>query len=113
MNGYLAANVQEVAICTVGAFYHSKFEFSTHSALAIKAGVSESSLKSLRDGEDPGFEGDELLSYHIARQMLTAHGISDETYGLGLVRIPVIPITRSGSFRSSIAPNASLVIVSV
>jgi hypothetical protein len=29
------------------------------------------------------------------------------------VRIPVIPITRSGSFRSSIAPNASLVIVSV
>lgn len=82
----LPANVQEVAICTVGAFYHSKFEFATHSALAIKAGVSASSLTLLRDGEDPGFEGGELLSYRIARQMLTEHGISDETYGLGLER---------------------------
>jgi 4-carboxymuconolactone decarboxylase len=82
----LAANVQEVAICTVGAFYHSKFEFSTHKGLAIKAGVSESRLNLLRDGADPGFAGDELLAYQIAREMLSEHGISDATYKLGLER---------------------------
>jgi 4-carboxymuconolactone decarboxylase len=70
----------------VGAFHHSKFEFSTHKALAIQAGVSESCLDLLRDGEDPDFNGDEGLSYKIAREMLTEHGISDATYGLGLAR---------------------------
>ena len=82
----LASNVQEVAICTVGAFHHSKFEFSTHKALAIQAGVSEVCLDLLRDGEEPGFNGDEGLSYKIAREMLTEHGISDTTYSLGLGR---------------------------
>jgi 4-carboxymuconolactone decarboxylase len=82
----LPGNIQEVAICTVGAFYHSKFEFSTHKALALKVGVSESNLNMLRDGVEPRFEGDELLSYRIAHEMLTEHGISDVTYALGLSR---------------------------
>jgi 4-carboxymuconolactone decarboxylase len=80
----LPANVQEVAICTVGAFYRSKFEFSAHQALAIKAGVSEAGLRQIKNGELPTLSDNELLSYQIARQMLTEHGIQDETYRQGV-----------------------------
>lgn len=82
----LESNVQEVAICTVGAFYRSKFEFSAHQALAIKAGVSEVGLDQIKKGEPPEISGDELLSYQIARQMLTEHGIQDDTYSRAVKR---------------------------
>ncbi len=76
----LAPNVQEVAICTVGVFYQSKFEFAAHRELAIKAGVSPASLDQLKNKEDPDFKCDELLAWQLARQMLTEHGIREETY---------------------------------
>lgn len=82
----LPSNVQEVAICTVGAFYRSKFEFAAHQALAIKAGVNEACLHQVKNGASPAFTGDELLSYQIARQMLTEHGIQDETYQQGVTQ---------------------------
>ena len=74
----------EVAICTVGAFYRSKFEFSAHRALAIKAGVAEACLDQLVAGEEPAFAGDELISHTIASQMLHQHGILDATYDTGI-----------------------------
>lgn len=40
----LPENIKEVAICTVGAHYRSKFEFSAHRRLAIQTGVDESTL---------------------------------------------------------------------
>jgi len=80
----LPSNVQEVAICTVGAFFHSKFEFAAHRALALKAGVSNANLEQLGKGQPPGFLGGELLAYQIASQMLTEHGIQDRTYSEGI-----------------------------
>ncbi len=83
-NTSLAANVQEVAICTVGVHHRSRFEFSAHRSLAIKAGVSEQALDQLVAGEHPDFSGDEQLSYSIASQMLNQHRILDDTYAHGL-----------------------------
>ena len=83
-NTSLASNVQEVAICTVGAHHRSRFEFSAHRALAIKAGVSEQSLDQLATGERPDFIGDEQLSYSITSQMLNQHRMLDDTYAHGL-----------------------------
>jgi 4-carboxymuconolactone decarboxylase len=83
-NTSLASNVQEVAICTVGAHHRSRFEFSAHRALAIKAGVSEQSLDQLATGERPDFIGDEQLSYSVTSQMLNQHRILDDTYAHGL-----------------------------
>ncbi len=83
-NTSLAPNVQEVAICTVGVHHRSRFEFSAHRALAIKAGVSEQALDQLTAGEHPDFSGDEQLSYSIASQMLNQHRILDDTYAHGL-----------------------------
>ncbi len=78
----LPENIKEVAICTVGAFFRSKFEFSAHKQLGKQAGIKESLLEQLQVGETPAFEGDELISYQVANQMLNQHGILDETYKL-------------------------------
>ena len=83
----LSPNVQEVAICTVGVFYHSKFEFAAHRELAIKAGVSPANLDQLKSEEIPEFKGDELLAWQVATQMLTEHGIKDETYRKAVSRL--------------------------
>lgn len=83
-NTSLAENVKEVAICTVGAFHRSKFEFAAHRALAIKAGVSERALDQLKDDTHPGFSGDEVIAYTIATQLLTQHKIIPETYTHGI-----------------------------
>ena len=39
--GSLPENIKEVAICAVGAYYRSKFEFAAHRRLAKLAGVNE------------------------------------------------------------------------
>ena len=80
----LPENVKEVAICTVGAHYRSKFEFSAHRNLAITAGVAEGPLDQLANGDDPEFSGSELIAHAIASQMLNQHGILDETYNHGV-----------------------------
>lgn len=84
--GSLPENVKEVAICTVGAYYRSKFEFAAHRALAIRAGVSESSIDALVNGGEPDFAGDELIAHTIASQLVHQHEILDETYETGVAR---------------------------
>ncbi|MBT6961024.1 MAG: carboxymuconolactone decarboxylase family protein [Rhodospirillaceae bacterium] len=77
----LAEKPKEVAICTVGAFFHSKFEFAAHTALAAKAGVAAHIVESLRVGKPPVFEhDDESIAYDVARALLTEHRLSDELY---------------------------------
>ena len=80
-NTELAQNTKEVVICTVGHFFHAKFEFAAHSALAQKAGVAADIIESLRIGETPQFtRDDERVAHDIARQLLNDHRISDTTY---------------------------------
>lgn len=77
----LAENVKEVAICTVGAHFHSKFEFSAHTALAKKAGVAASIIESLRIGEAPVFSDErERIAHEVTSQLLVNHRLSDELY---------------------------------
>lgn len=83
-NTSLPENVKEVAICTVGVFHRSTFEFSAHRALALKAGVSETALDQLVMGEHPDFFLDEQLAYTIADQLLNQHKIIPDTYAHGV-----------------------------
>lgn len=77
----LPENVKEVAICTVGAHFHAKFEFAAHGPMAIAAGVSENAVEAIRRGEPPTLEDDvENLSYEIATALLTDHRMSDGLY---------------------------------
>ncbi len=77
----LPENVKEVAICTVGAHFHAKFEFAAHGPMAVAAGVSEGAVEAIRRGESPTLEdGVENLSYEIATALLTDHRMSDSLY---------------------------------
>ena len=76
----LPENLKEVAICTVGAFHHAKFEFAAHQRLAIAAGVDTDAIERLRTGAEPGFAGDEAIAYRVTRELLTKHRLNDPTY---------------------------------
>lgn len=77
----LPANVREVAICTVGAHFHAKFEFAAHAPLARAAGVPAAVVEAIRVGAEPPFEeGGEALAYTVARQLLRNHRLDDTTY---------------------------------
>lgn len=79
--GALPDNVREVAICTVGAFFHSRFEFAAHAPLALAAGVSESVVEAIRGGAEPPFQDDrEALAHAVTRQLLQDHRIEPDTY---------------------------------
>lgn len=76
----LADDVREVAICTVGAHYHARFEFAAHRALAEQAGVAAAALERLRDGNAPGFDGAQDLAWRVARSLLEQHRLDDTLY---------------------------------
>ncbi|MEM7404388.1 MAG: carboxymuconolactone decarboxylase family protein [Pseudomonadota bacterium] len=77
----LQENAKEVAICTVGAFYHAKFEFAAHAELARKAGVADPIIESLKRGEMPEFtREDEAAAHAVATALLSEHRLDDATY---------------------------------
>ena len=80
----LPENIKEIAICTAGAFYQAKFEFSAHRQLAKNAGVDEQCIEQIRVGKQPELKGDELSSYQIANDLLQNHTLSDKTYSAGV-----------------------------
>ena len=82
-NVSLKKNIQEVVICTVGAYFRSKFEFSAHQHMAIRAGVNADCLDQLRRGEVPKFYGEEKLAYELTTALLTRHRLTDNEYAAG------------------------------
>ena len=74
----------EVAICTVGAHWHSEFEFWAHAPMATDHGVAPDVIDALRDGSRPDFErDDERVVHDIVSQSLTDHRVDDATYAAG------------------------------
>jgi 4-carboxymuconolactone decarboxylase len=77
----LPENVKEVAICTVGAHFRSRFEFAAHAPLALAAGVPADALEAIRRGEQPALaQPAETLAHEIARTLLTRHRLSDAQF---------------------------------
>jgi 4-carboxymuconolactone decarboxylase len=82
----LPAQVTEVAICSVGAYYRAAFEFAAHRAMALQAGVDEAALDALAAGDDPGFGGDTAVAHAVAMELLAEHRITDATYAEAVER---------------------------
>lgn len=77
----LDRRLSEIAICTVGAHWHSEFEFWAHAPMAIEHGVSESVIDALRAGEMPEFERDDERTVHaVVHQLLNDRRVDDATY---------------------------------
>jgi 4-carboxymuconolactone decarboxylase len=78
--------LSEVAICTVGAHWHSEFEFWAHAPMAIEYGVSPDVIEALREGRPPEFARvDERVVYAVTSQLLTDRRVDDTTFAEGRV----------------------------
>lgn len=73
--------LSEVAICTVGAHWHSEFEFFAHAPMALEHGVDASVIDALRENRTPSFDrDDERVVYEVASQLLNDRRVDDDTY---------------------------------
>jgi 4-carboxymuconolactone decarboxylase len=73
--------LSEVAICTVGAYWQSEFEFWAHAPMAIEHGVDQAVIDALREGRTPQFErDDERVVHAVVSQLLERHRVDPETY---------------------------------
>ncbi len=84
-NTTLGEDIKEVAILSVGAFHHAKFEFAAHARLAVNAGVGEGIVEAIRTAETPTFDDDDRsakldVSYAVAQALLHDHRLSDELF---------------------------------
>ena len=83
----LDARIRELATCAVARHVTNQFEWLMHAPLAIKAGVSEQTLESLRVGARPhGPPADEETTLDFIRELLTSNGVSEATYALAVSR---------------------------
>ena len=77
----LPANLLEIAIITVGAYWRSNFEFWAHARMALDAEVDQAVIDAIRDGEEPVFaDHDEAAVHVMAKSLLTTGRCSDVEY---------------------------------
>lgn len=73
--------LSEIAICAVGAHWHSEFEFWALAPMAIEHGVSETVIEAMRAGRRPEFElDDERKVYDVVVQLLNDRRVDAETF---------------------------------
>jgi 4-carboxymuconolactone decarboxylase len=70
----------EVAIITVGAHWHSEFEWWAHSRMALQHGVSQDVVDAIARGETPPLRDDERVVHAVARQLCDAGRVDQVTY---------------------------------
>ena len=73
--------VRQVVILTVGAVWRSEYELYAHSAVATKAGLTDTTIKALASGEVPDeLSAQEKLAARFARALSTSHWVEPMLY---------------------------------
>jgi 4-carboxymuconolactone decarboxylase len=73
--------LNEFAIIIQARLWTSQVEWTTHSRLALKAGLSESVIADLKQGKRPAsMQPDEAAVYDFSMELSTKHEVSDATY---------------------------------
>ncbi len=77
----LSAKVREVIILSVGAVWHSAYELYAHTAVAEKAGLDQSVIETLANGQTPqGLSSEEQVAHEFARSLAAEHTIDAALY---------------------------------
>jgi 4-carboxymuconolactone decarboxylase len=72
---------RQVIVLTVGAIWHADYELYAHAAVARKAGLSESAIRTLVSGGVPDdLSEQEKLAHRITRQLCIDHRVDDQLY---------------------------------
>ena len=77
----MPSNLKEVVILTTAREIKSQFEYTSHVALARRAGVSEDTIRAITDSKAPeGLADDEALLVRYALELLRERKITDATF---------------------------------
>lgn len=77
----LPADVQQVAILTLGAAWHSDYEVYAHAAEARHAGVPGDAIDAIVAGESPtGLSQPAEIAHRLSLALAVDHAVSDELY---------------------------------
>ena len=72
--------LREFTILFTGRYWDCQFEWASHEAEALKAGLSEASIETLRLGRSRFERADEQAIHDYGIELLTRHFASDATY---------------------------------
>jgi 4-carboxymuconolactone decarboxylase len=76
----LGPGLTELAILVVGARWRAEFEWWAHARRARKAGLPESVIEAIRDGEDPiGLDDLQTTVYEASRELVLTGSMSHQT----------------------------------
>lgn len=77
----LPPRLNEFAILIVAREWTTQYQWQSHYALAIKAGVSEATLSDLAQGKRPShMQPDEAIVYDFLSELQHTRGVSDQTF---------------------------------
>ena len=81
-NAALPEKLSELAILLTAREWKQGFEWDVHAPLAARAGLSDTVIAAIAQGQAPAsMEPDELLVYSVFTELLRTHAVSDATYG--------------------------------
>ena len=77
----LSERVRQVVILAVGAVWKADYELYAHSAVALKAGLSEAAIRSLANGGSPeDLSDEERVAQRFARHLTAEHHVEEPLY---------------------------------
>jgi 4-carboxymuconolactone decarboxylase len=82
-NTKLGSNISEFIILLIARQYTQQFEWYSHEALAVKAGIKAETIKSIADGQrPPEMTPDEEMVYEYVTELRLHQSVSDPVYAL-------------------------------
>ena len=106
-NTKLGSNISEFIILVTARQWTQQFEWDTHYALALKAGVKAETVAAVAEGHRPtGMSADEEIVYDFLAELRQNQSVSDATYSRAIKRFGeqgVIDMTGIAGYYSMLA----------
>ncbi len=78
----LGSNISEFIILIIARRWTQQFEWYSHEALALKAGIKEETMRAIAEGRRPtAMTPDEEMVYEYISELLSNQSVSDSAYG--------------------------------
>src|SRR5579864_9334374 len=84
----LPDRLKELAIVTTGRYWSAQYEWYAHKRLALRAGVSQSTIDAIAEGKRPlSMNPDEAVVYDFCAELLDTKQVSDQTFNAAKTRL--------------------------
>lgn len=77
----LSGRERQIAVLTVVRFWDAEYPWAVQVRASLAAGVEQNEVDAINERRDPGLtDPREAMALEVARQLLNAHRLTDETY---------------------------------